>query len=246
MKTYQTRPFALLSLALAFSLGACKTAPPVQTSGAREAQVANPEQHKQAQDLLNRASREFSEQKYEQSLANTRASLKIEESFEGLFLEGNNLMKLGENDEALRPYLRAEEIRPNDEQLGLFLAMLYTSRGQLPEAQKRYLRLKQAYPKEPLYAFKVGTTYKLMKDYPNALSNLKEADVPAFANKDQLYLQLGDVCVEMKRYEEAEAYFKKAQLANPNLRDARSGQAAGKTAKFLEAGNGLFRQKRYA
>jgi tetratricopeptide (TPR) repeat protein len=237
---------SILPFILAFSLAVCKTAPPAQISGAQEARVANPAEHRKAQEWLNRASREFSENKFDQSLASTRESLKIEESFEALFLEGNNLMKLGEHDDALRPYLRAEELRPNDEQLGLFLAMLYTSRGQLPEAQKRYLRLRQAYPKEPLYAFKAGTTYKLLRDYPNALGALKEADVPSFAEKDQLYLQLGDVCVEMKRYEEADAYFKKAQAANPRLRDAQSGQAAGKTAQFLESGNSLFRQKRYA
>ncbi|HNK99937.1 MAG TPA: tetratricopeptide repeat protein, partial [Leptospiraceae bacterium] len=98
----------------------------------------------------------------------------------------------------------------------------------------------------PLYAFKASTGYKLMKDYNRAYSTLKEADKPAFKNRDQAYLQLGDVCVELKKYDEAEMYFKKAREVNPKLGDASIGSAAGKTAKLLEEGNALFRQKRFA
>ncbi|MCE9597623.1 MAG: tetratricopeptide repeat protein [Spirochaetia bacterium] len=223
----------------------CRTAPPTVISNAHEESVANPELYRQSQEWINKANRQFQDKQYEESLASARKALGIQASFDGFFLEGNNLMKLGDQEKALPSYLQAEKIRPKEEQLALMLAMLYTSRGELDQAQIRYVKLMNDHPDEPLYAFKAGTGYKLMKDYPNAYSTLKKADVPTFKYRDQLYLQLGDVCVETKRYEEADAYFKKAHEVNPNLKDATSGQAAGKTSRLLEEGSGLFKQKRY-
>ena len=122
---------------------------------------------------------------------------------------------------------------------------MYTALGNLGEAQKRYLRLHETYPTDPIYSYKVGTTYKNLRDYQQAEMYLKKADVPNFKYLDQVYMQLGDVSLELKRYAEAEEYFQKARAINPKLKDAAKGGSASRMAAKLEEGNAAFARKDY-
>ena len=123
--------------------------------------------------------------------------------------------------------------------------MVHTSRGEVEEAQKRYLKLHEAYPEDPIYAYKVGTTYKLLKQYQPAYDHLKKADVENFKFRDQVYLQLGDVCLELKEFKEAEEYFKKAGELNPRLKAASSGKDDTRVATLMAKGNQAFKEKKY-
>ncbi|MEQ9364136.1 MAG: tetratricopeptide repeat protein, partial [Leptospirales bacterium] len=57
---------------------------------------------------------------------------------------------------------------------------------------------------------------------------------------------LGDVALELKRYDESRAYFQKARDINPKLKDAAKGGQASRMAAKLEEGNAAFRAKDYA
>ena len=119
----------------------------------------------------------------------------------------------------------------------LTIGTVYTATGDLDAAQKRYLRLHETYPDDPTYAYKVGTTYKNLRDYNQAYTYLKKAEQEDFKHLDQVYKQLGDVALELKRYEESEEYFRKAKAVNPKLSDASKGGQASQVAKKLEEVN---------
>ncbi|MBI3396011.1 MAG: tetratricopeptide repeat protein, partial [Spirochaetia bacterium] len=172
-------------------------------------------------------------------------SLSTHESFGGHYLRGVILSELGRRDEAMQALLRAESIRPQDEQLLLTLAVLYTSAGDLDKALQRYLNLMAANPREPVYAYKAGTTYKLKKDLTKAEEMLKKADVDGFRYRDQVCLQLGDLALERKKYDEADDWFAKAVQINPSLKDARSGSGASKLAKKLDLASKAYAAGKY-
>ena len=231
---------------LAMTLSACVSKPKVSTARVEtKNRIVDPVKYKQAKQMVNDANRLFIRKRYQQALALVDKSLATHDTFEGHYLKGSILFHLKKENEALASYLSAEEIQPLNQQLLLSLGVVYTSLGRLDEAQKRYLTLEENYPEEPVYPFKVGTTYKNLRDYPKAEQYLLKADKPNFKYRDQLYLQLGDVSLELKKYDEAEEYFKKARQINPRLKVAAKGGSASRVGRILDRGNELFRQKKY-
>lgn len=234
------------ALTVATLLSACVSSPKVSQAKTQSTdRIIDPVKYKQAKQMVNQANRLFIRKRYRQALALVDKSLATHDTFEGHYLKGSILFHLKKENDALKSYLRAEELQPLNQQLLLSLGVVYTSLGRLDEAQKRYLKLAENFPDEPVYPFKVGTTYKNLREYEKAEEYLKKADVSDFKYRDQLYLQLGDVSLELKKYDEAEEYFKKARQINPKLQVAARGGSASKVGRVLDQGNEYFRQKKY-
>ncbi len=239
--------FVLAIAALAVA-PACRLTPPARMSSAQSqdlSKIKDPVKYRKAQEMVNSANRLYLRKRFPQALKLARESLAVHETFEGHYLVGTVLYQQNKTEDALDAYLKSEALNPTDQQLLLTIGTVYTALGDLGEAQKRYLRLHETYPKDPVYSYKVGTTYKNLRDYPQADTYLKKADVEGFKHLDQVYMQLGDVALELKQYEASEEYFKKARALNPKLKDAAKGGQASRMAAKLEEGNVAFRKKDY-
>ena len=237
---------ALLALSLVGT--ACKLAPPTRVSNAAArdtSHIKDPVKYREAQEMVNRANKLYVRKREKEALKLARESIEVHETFEGYYLIGTILYQQNKVEDSRDAYLKAEKLNSTDQQLLLTIGTVYTALGDLNAAQERYLRLHATYPDDPTYAYKVGTTYKNLRDYDKAYEYLKKAEVDDFEYLDQVYLQLGDVALELKRYDESEAYFAKAKARNPKLRDAAKGGQATQVARKLEEGNAAFREKKY-
>lgn len=236
-------------LAVAFvvigTVGAACKSVPVKISIAglpADVPITDPIKWQEARMLLKDAEKLYIRKDFYGALAVIDKSLAAHETFNGHYMRGMVMSEIGRSEESMKELLRAENIRPTDEQLLLTLAILYTASGDVSKALERYSRLSEAHPQEPLYPYKAGTTYKLLRDYDKAMEWLKKAAVPGFKHLDQVYLQMGDISLELKKYDDADAYFAKAVEANPALKDARSGSGASKMAKMLDQANRSFKE----
>ncbi len=172
-------------------------------------------------------------------------SLAIHDNFEAYYIKGTVLYRLNKPDEAMEAYRKAEDIRPYDQQLLMSIAVVELGRGNTRNALERYKKLHENYPDEPVYAFKVGTTYKLLNDYESALTYLKKAEVEGYAQLDQVYIQLGDISLELKEYEDSEKYFARAKELNPGLDVEELGGVNTRVARMLEEGNSAMEDGRF-
>ncbi|MBW7857259.1 MAG: tetratricopeptide repeat protein [Leptonema sp. (in: Bacteria)] len=169
----------------------------------------------------------------------------IFETFDGYYLLGMAQRDLQNPDDALQALLHAEQIQPENEQLLLTLGLLYGSQDELDTSLKYFDRLLKLKPEDPVYNYRAGVISKEQKNYDRALAYLQKADVDSFENRDQALLQLGDVCLELRRFDEADTYFQRARAANPKMKDALQGSDDSQTARYLDQGNEFFKKKDY-
>ncbi|MEQ9366013.1 MAG: tetratricopeptide repeat protein, partial [Leptospirales bacterium] len=184
------------ALSIATLAPACLLTPPARMSSAQSedlSQIKDPVQYRKAREMVNAANRLYLRKRYPEALKLARESIAVHETFEGYYLIGTVLYQQNKTSESLEAYLKSEEINPKDQQLLLTLGTVHTALGDLNEAQTRYSRLHETYPNDPVYAYKVGTTYKNLREYEKADVYLKKADVKGFKHLDQVYIQLGDV-----------------------------------------------------
>ncbi|MCB1173091.1 MAG: tetratricopeptide repeat protein [Leptospiraceae bacterium] len=217
----------------------------VSTAVEQEQQITDPVAWQAAQGELRQANQLYRQRQYRPALAAARKSVQSYETFEGWYVQGSALYQLGENSAAIKAYEQAEKLNASDQQLLLTMGTAYTTTGNLNKALEKYERLHELAPEQPVYAFKLGTTYKNLRDYPAAYTALKKAETPNFKYLDQTLLQLGDVCLELKKYDEAKGYFEKARQLNPDLQDAKEGATSTVMAAHLEKGNQAFAAKSY-
>lgn len=173
------------------------------------------------------------------------AANSIMATFDGYYLLGMAQRDLQNPDEALQALLHAEQIQPENEQLLLTLGLLYGSRDELDTSLNYFNRLIKLRPDDPVYNYRAGIISKEQKNYDQAFNYLKKADVDSFEDRDQALLQLGDVCLELRRFDEADTYFQRARVANPKMKDALQGSDASQTARYLDQGNEFFKKKDY-
>ena len=254
MKARTRRSPLFLPLLAAVLLGAfwagaaCRSLVPARASSARagrDVPILDQAKYKQSQQLVTKGNEAFVRGQYAQAQRLALQSLAAHESFGGYYLNGSSLFRLGRNQESLDAFYKAENIRPADEQLLLTIAVVELSRGDVQRALDRYVRLHEGHPKDPTYAFKVGTTHKLLGQYEKAYEFLKLADQADFAHLAQVCVQLGDTALELKKYEESEAYFKRAHKLDPSLKAAGAGTKATAVARILDQGNSAFKAGRF-
>ncbi len=253
-RIYQYMPFNSSTLKVAggvmllvLAMESCSTlfhgGPPVQFVD--RITITDPVAYRKAVQMAGQANRIAASGNYGRALQMAEQSLKIHESFDAFYVQGLCNFRLNKIDAALESFLKAESIRPEDQQLLMTMAVVYLAKGDAEMAMERYRHLHETYPREPVYAFKVGTTYKLLGDYEKAYEYLKKADVKGYEALDQVYLQLGDTSLELKEYEESEDYFRKAKELNPKLDVESLGGINSRVAKLLEEGNDLIKDEKY-
>lgn len=206
----------------------------------------DPVQSARVRSLLNQGNLALVKRDYRTAENKAQESLQVLQTYQGHYLLGMVYKEQGKIDEALQSLLRAEELAPDQEQILLSLGLIYGSRGDLDLSLKRFQRLLELHPDDPAYNYRAGVLNKEKKNYERSLSLLKKADVDGFEYRDLALLQLGDVCLELRRFDEADEYFRRAQRANPKMQDALKGSDASRTARLLEQGNLFFRKKDYA
>ncbi|MCB1325178.1 MAG: tetratricopeptide repeat protein [Spirochaetales bacterium] len=239
----------LLSCCLLAGVPACRLFQPApeisQAQQSRPTRIQDPVRYEAAREQVNQANRLFLRGDLPGALNLANQSLETHETFEGYYLKGTILYRQGKAEESIREFEKAEEFNPDDQQLLLTMGTVYTALGDLDAAQQRYLTLHNRYPDDAVYAYKVGTTYKNLRDYERAYIYLQKADQPDFEYLDQVYLQLGDVCLELKKYDESRSYFERARAQNPNLPDAAQGGQASQVAQQLDQGNAAYAAGRF-
>lgn len=244
----KTKNIFIFQVVCVFILASCNVFGPSRkksNANYKKIEVADPVKYKAAKAKLNLANRHFARKNFPAAMKYTDESLGIYETWEGYYLKGAVLFQTGKTKKSINYFQKARNINPNDEQLLMTTATAYTSDGDLQEALSIYKQLQKINPGEPVYAFKTGTTWKNLQNYPEAYKELKKADTKKFRHLDQTYLHLGDVCIELKKYDESKEYFAKARKLNPKLRDAKSGSQSSDLARILDDGNAAFQQKNY-
>lgn len=200
-------------------------------------------------ELLNEGNREFQIGNFSKSAEVGEKANHIYPVAEAYYLVGASYFKLDIHDKAIVALEDGLRIAPENEQIGLTYAMVLTSRGEDEKALEVYDGLIPRFPEEKLYLFKKGSILKSLKRYADAYSFLKMA-APKAKDKNttfavQLYMQLGDVALQLKKFDEAEEYFNKAKSINPELEAAGKSQSATTVAKLLDKGNDAIKNKNY-
>ncbi|MCB1171132.1 MAG: tetratricopeptide repeat protein, partial [Leptospiraceae bacterium] len=93
-----------------------------------------------------------------------------------------------------------------------------------------------------VYWYRAGIGFKNLGKLDKAYEYLKRSVRDDFEHVDQAYLQLGDVCLEQKKYEESDKYFALAGQKNPKMDEAKSGQNASQSARLMDQGNALLKK----
>lgn len=219
----------------------------LRRSEAKDVVIAgDPVKASRVRSLLDEGNLALVRRDYRRAEKLARESIAVLPTFQGYYLLGMVSKEEGKADQALQALLRAEELAPDQEQLLLSLGLIYGERGEYGLALQRFERLLELQPDDPAYNYRAGVLLKETKDYEKALVHLQKADVDGFAYRDQALLQLGDVCLELRRFDEADEYFRRARQANPRMEDALTGSDASQTARLLQKGNLYFKQKDYA
>tara|TARA_Y100001937_G_scaffold1217_3_gene1536 strand:+ start:55072 stop:58647 length:3576 start_codon:yes stop_codon:yes gene_type:complete len=228
---------ALILLSASLWLFNCKTA---QRSDAVERETpanVDPAKLSKSRELIRQGNLAVVQKQYKKAQDLAEQSIQVLPLFEGYYLKGLALSRAGEEAQALEAFEKAEELNPTDQQLLLTSGLLYDSMDQPEKAQEKYLKLTQTYPNEPVYWYRAGVGFKNLGELDKAYEYLKRSVSDDFEHIDQAYLQLGDVCLEQKKYEESEKYFALAGKANPKMEEADTGKNASQSARFMDQGN---------
>ncbi len=194
-----------------------------------------------SRELIRQGNLAVVQKQYSRALDLANQSIQVLPLFEGYYLKGLALSRAGKESEALEAFEQAESINPTDQQLLLTSGLLYDSLNQPEKAQEKYLKLTEAYPNDPVYWYRAGVGYKNLGELDKAYEYLKKSLKDDFEHIDQAYLQLGDVCLEQKKYEESDKYFALAGKKNPKMEEANTGRNASQSARLMDQGNELLK-----
>ncbi|TGN18925.1 tetratricopeptide repeat protein [Leptospira idonii] len=173
------------------------------------------------------------------------ANLKYE-SVDGYSLLGASRYQIGDYEESKSAYLQGENLDPKNEKLLIGLGTVQSTLGENEEALSTYQKLSKLKPEEPVYQYKTGILLKNLKRYDESYVTLKPLEKnEGFPYPAELLNQLGDVCLELKKYEEAESYFAKAEKLQPDLKSAKEAKQSTKIASLIQRGNDAVAKKNY-
>lgn len=198
-----------------------------------------------ARKFLNLANESFQKGEYEKSIEESQQSVKEYPIAEAYFILGSSLYRKEKYTESKDAYNEALKLKPNSEEILLSSALVLATLGENENVLKTYDRLLVINPAENLYIFKKGVALKALKRYQESYTELKKVPEDSFLNKSQLYMQLGDAAFQLKKYKEAEGYFKKAKEYDMSLQDADSSANNSKFAESIDRGNSFLALKNY-
>ncbi|MEQ8353787.1 MAG: tetratricopeptide repeat protein [Leptospiraceae bacterium] len=238
----KSKSIVLIALVLILGMVHCQSA---QRSDAVDRDVpanVDPAKLSKSRELIRQGNLAVVRKQYAQALDLANQSLAVLPLFEGYYLKGLALSRSGNEQEALQAFEQAEKLDPTDQQLLLTSGLLYDSLNQPEKAQEKYLKLTEAYPNDPVYWYRAGVGFKNLGKLDKAYEYLKKSLKDDFEHIDQAYLQLGDVCLEQKKYEESEEYFALAGKKNPKMEEAADGRNASQSARLMDQGNALLKE----
>ncbi|MBE7413014.1 MAG: tetratricopeptide repeat protein [Leptospiraceae bacterium] len=232
-----------------FLLTNCASSKELKPSNAKDTNAKESEDVRQkissAKKILNRGNEFFQKNKFDESKNIAEKSIEVYPTAEGFYLLGSSEFKQGQHKKARESFEKALAVSPKSEQILLTYSLVLTTLGEDEKAIEIYKSLEEYYPKEKVYPFKQGVLLKSLKRYEESYTSLKRADDSSFKQKLQLYMQLGDVSLQLKKYDEAEEYFAKAKSLDPNFKSASDSSQSTKLAKLIEKGNSAIKEKNY-
>lgn len=200
----------------------------------------------EARQLVASGSNDFQKGNFEDALQKAKSSVKAYELPDGYALIGASYYQLGDYENAKLSYEKGNNLDPKDEKILIGLGTVQSTLGENEAALKSYQTLSSLKPNESVYKYKVGIILKNLKRYDESYITLQALDGDKeFAYPIELLNQLGDVCVELKKYPEAEVYFSRAEALNPNLKAAKDAKQSTKIASFIQKGNEALAKKKY-
>ncbi|MDV6234134.1 tetratricopeptide repeat protein [Leptospira ellisii] len=204
------------------------------------------EKLKRVSKILNDGNSFFQKGTYDKALEKANLAINTYPTAPGYYLAGISEYKMGKNEEALASLKKGTEVDPENEQILLTLGIIYTAEGKNEDAIEVYSKLENLPVKEKYnYSFKKAVLLKNQGKFEQAYSTLKSIPKNEFAFPAQLNMQLGDAAVQLKKYEEAEAYFEEARKNDPELISAKKSASVTRVASALENGNQAMRRKNY-
>jgi tetratricopeptide (TPR) repeat protein len=213
---------------------------------ASEVSAEDKQELEETRTILAKGNLSFQKGEFGEAIAKAKeANLKVETA-EGYALLGASEYQLGEYAAAKDAYELGNRLDPDNEKLLIGLGTVESTLGDYEEAIQIYQKLVRMEPDEPVYKYKVGTLLKLQKKFEESYVTLKPLeDEKNFPYPVELLNQLGDVCLELKKYDEAEAYFAKAEKLQPDLKSAQNAKQSTKVAALIQKGNDAIAKKNY-
>lgn len=131
---------------------------------------------------------------------------------------GEAYMRHGAYTEALREFLKAEEIYPGDHLLQNDLGLVYMSKYRYDLAEKHFKKAIQLKPDYAATKNNLGTVYLAKKDWNSAIKTFKslEGDL-LYATPHYPLSNLGLAYYKLEDYSTAEKYYRKALKIEPNF-----------------------------
>ncbi len=170
-------------------------------------------------------------------------------SLQTLPSERDVLLELSDTYMAMKDFKRASfwarvasSVAPSDVTVLMLLARAYAFQGEFKEAITSLEKVTTLDPQNKEAYLLLGNIYMEVKDYKKAINalerSIEEKDHP---HSFMVYYYLGKLNIEIKAWNKAEVYLKKAILINPNMDDAIYSLAKVYTEKgdYREA-DGLF------
>ncbi|MDF3820431.1 tetratricopeptide repeat protein [Leptospira sp. 96542] len=218
----------------------------VSDIASEKADINERQKIEEARQLIASGSNEFQKGNMEAALDKAKTSVSTYELVDGYSLLGASYYQLGDYENAKLGYEKGKNIDPKNEKLLIGLGTVQSTLGENEEALITYQTLSSLKPEETVYAYKVGLILKTLGRYDESLVALKPLeDKQEFPYPIELLNQLGDVCLELKKYDEAERYFAKAEKLNPNLKSATNAKQSTKIASYIQKGNDAISKKKY-
>ncbi|MCZ8156593.1 MAG: tetratricopeptide repeat protein [Leptospira sp.] len=219
---------------------------PIEDKVSSEMSVEKRQSLEEARALLTKGNLSFQKSNFSEAISLAKeANLKIETA-EGYALLGASEYQLSDYASAKSAYQLGERLDPKNEKILIGLGTVQGTLGEYAEATSTYQKLSELEPDEPVYKYKVGTLLKLQRKYDESYVTLKPlTEISNFPFPVELLNQLGDVCLELKKYPEAEMYFARAEELQPDLKSAKNAKLATRVAALIAKGNDAIASKNY-
>ncbi|TGK52829.1 tetratricopeptide repeat protein [Leptospira bouyouniensis] len=244
------RKFSILCVLLLTFIG-CRSrdfqAVTVKDTVVEKSAASDRQKIEEARALIADGSNEFQKGNMDVSLEKAKSSIQTFELVEGYALLGASQYQLGDYENAKSAYEKGNNLDPQNEKILIGLGTVQSTLGENEAALSTYQTLNKLKPDESIYTYKTGILLKNLGRYQESLVTLKSLeDKQDFPYPVELLNQLGDVCLELKKYDEAESYFARAEKLNPELKSAKDAKLSTKIASLIQRGNDFLNKKNYA
>lgn len=194
--------------------------------------------------LLSEGNELYNKDRFDEAVDKIKKANSIKPTEDGYYLLALSYIKLQSPERAREVIGLGLGLNPKNEKLLATNAIVLTALGDEENAVNTYNTLSKSYPANQIYSFKYGVGLKSLLRYEDSYSVLTKIDEENFPLKPQLYLHLGDICYELKRFSHSLEYYSKAKLSDPSL-DITELKSKTKLAEAKNKGDEFFKNKNY-